>query len=85
MPRGFSAAGMTKILLDVKKIIRMPNDVNSLACMAWNCKYHIVAALKYGKAVFFGEKREAIGKILRQLCEWKSMSWRSVQIRYICW
>ena len=39
----------------------------------WNCKYHIVFAPKYRRKVFFGEKREAIGKILRQLCEWKGV------------
>ena len=49
----------------------MPNDVNSLAHTKWNCKYHIVFAPKYRRKVSFGEKREAIGKILRQLCEWK--------------
>ena len=30
-------------------------------------------APKYRRKVFFAEKREAIGKILRQLCEWKSV------------
>ena len=46
------------------------NDVNSLSHTKWNCKYHIVFAPKYRRKVFFGEKREEIGKILRQLCEW---------------
>ena len=47
----------------------MANDVTSLAHTKWNCKYHIVFAPKYRRKVFFGEKREAIGKILRQLCD----------------
>ena len=47
------------------------NDINSLAHTKWNCKYHIVFAPKYRRKVFFGEKRREIGKILRQLCEWK--------------
>ena len=50
------------------------NDVNSLAHSKWNCKYHIVFAPKYRRKVFYGEKRVAIGKILRQLCEWKGIT-----------
>ena len=49
------------------------NDINSLAHTKWNCKYHIVFAPKYRRKVFFGEKKVAIGKILRQLCEWKGI------------
>ena len=50
------------------------NDVNSLAHTKWNCKYHVVFAPKYRRKVFYGEKRIAIGKILRQLCEWKGVN-----------
>ena len=49
------------------------NDINSLSCTRWNCKYHIVFAPKYRRKVFYEEKRAAIGKILRQLCEWKGV------------
>ena len=49
------------------------NATNSLAHTKWNCKYHIVFAPKYRRKVFYKEKREAIGKILRQLCEWKGV------------
>ena len=49
------------------------NDINSLSHTKWNCKYHIVFAPKYRRKVFYKEKREAIGKILRQLCEWKGV------------
>ena len=52
------------------------NDTNSLAHTKWNCKYHIVFAPKYRRKVFFGEKRREIGKILRQLCEWKKGEYR---------
>ena len=38
-----------------------------------DCKYHIVFAPKYRRKVFYFEKRQAIGKILRQLCEWKGV------------
>ena len=49
------------------------NDINSLSHTKWNCKYHIVFAQKYRRKVFYHEKRIAIGKILRQLCEWKGV------------
>ena len=49
------------------------NDINSLSHTKWVCKYHIVFAPKYRRKVFYGEKREAIGKVLRQLCEWKGV------------
>ncbi len=50
------------------------NDIHSLSHTRWNCKYHIVFAPKYRRKVFYYEKREAIGKILRQLCEWKGVN-----------
>lgn len=49
------------------------NDINSLSHSKWNCKYHIVFAPKYRRKAFFGEHKDAIGKILRQLCEWKGV------------
>ena len=49
------------------------NDINSLSHTKWNSKYHIVFAPKYRRKVFFREKKREIGKILRQLCEWKGV------------
>ena len=49
------------------------SDVNSLSHTKWNCKYHIVFVPKYRRKVFYYEKREAIGKILRMLCERKQV------------
>ena len=49
------------------------NDSNSLAHTKWNCKYQVVFAPKYRRKVFYKEKRVEIGKILRMLCEWKSV------------
>jgi putative transposase len=49
------------------------NDINSLSHTKWNCKYHIVLAPKYRRKVFFKQKKAAIGKILRELCEWKGV------------
>ena len=37
-------------------------------------KYHIVFAPKYRRKVFYGEKRAEIGKILRELCNWKKVN-----------
>ncbi|KSB21135.1 hypothetical protein LFZ18_08150, partial [Salmonella enterica subsp. enterica serovar Itami str. SA20014991] len=45
----------------------------SLAHTRWNCKYHIVFAPKYRRQAFYGEKRRAVGSILRKLCEWKNV------------
>ena len=50
------------------------NDTHSLSHTKWNCKYHIVFAPKYRRKVFFGEKKAEIGKILRQLCDWKKVT-----------
>ncbi len=50
------------------------NDIHSLSHSKWNCKYRVVFAPKYRRKVFYGEKRVAIGKILRQLCEWKGVN-----------
>ena len=48
-------------------------DAKSLAHTKWNCKYHIVFAPKYRRQVFYGEKRRAVGDMLRKLCEWKDV------------
>ena len=50
------------------------NNNNSLADTSWNCKYHIVFAPKYRRKIFYGEKRAEIGKILRELCNWKGVT-----------
>ena len=50
------------------------DDIHSLSHTKWNCKYHIVFAPKYRRKVFYGEKRAEIGKILRELCNWKKIN-----------
>ena len=50
------------------------NDIHSLSHTSWNCKYHIVFAPKYRRKVFYKNHRAAIGKILRQPCEWKGVN-----------
>jgi len=49
-------------------------DVKSLAHTKWNCKYHIVFAPKFRRQVIYGEIKADIGKILRQLCEYKEVN-----------
>ena len=52
----------------------MASDGNSLAHTKWNCKYHIVFAPKYRRQIIYGKLKVDIGKILRQLCEWKQVN-----------
>ncbi len=52
----------------------MASDKNSLSHTKWNCKYHIVFAPKYRRKIIYGEIKRDIGKILRQLCEWKEIN-----------
>ena len=49
------------------------DDNNSLSHTKWNCKYHIVFAAKYRRKMIYGELKVEIGKIQRQLCEWKEI------------
>jgi len=46
----------------------MKNDIESLAHISCNCKYHIVFAPKYRRKVFYGSKRNEMIKILKELC-----------------
>ena len=47
---------------------------NSLAHTKWNCNYHLVLAPKFRRREIYGEQKAEIGKILRQLCEWKGVN-----------
>ena len=51
----------------------MSQDKNSLAHTKWNCKYHIVFAPKYRRKIIYGDLKKEIGKMLRELCEWKQI------------
>ena len=48
-------------------------DINSLAHTKWNCKYHIVFALKYRRKVAYGKMKQDIVNILSMLCKRKSV------------
>ena len=58
----------------------MDNDIKSLSHTQWNCKYHIVFASKYRRRYFYKEKKVEVGKILRQLCEWKEVKIEEAEI-----
>ena len=45
----------------------------NLAHTKWLCKYHIVFTPKYRRKVIYGQYREEIGQILRQLCNYKGI------------
>ena len=49
------------------------NDDLSLSHTWWNCKYHIVFIPKYRRKEIYGKTRSEIGKIIRQLCEYKNV------------
>ena len=48
-------------------------DTSSLSHTTYECKYHIVFTPKYRRQVIYGKIRTDIGKILRQLCEYKGV------------
>jgi putative transposase len=56
------------------------NDNDSLEHTKWNCKYHIVFAPKYRRQVFFREKKQVVGEILRQLCVRKGVQIKEAEI-----
>ena len=50
------------------------DDLHSLSHTKWNCKYHVVFAPKYRRKEFYDARRVEIGKILRDLCNWKGVN-----------
>ena len=52
---------------------RKTNDDSSLSHTRWICKYHIVFIPKYRRKEIYGKLRSDIGKIIRQLCEYKGV------------
>ena len=57
----------------ITNIRRFKIDEQSLAHTKWNCKYHIVFAPKYRRQIIYGKIKREVGKILRELCERKSV------------
>ena len=48
-------------------------DTNSLSHTTWECKYHIVFTPKYRRQAIYKDIKRDVGKILRQLCEYKGI------------
>ena len=46
---------------------------DSLSLTKWNCKYHLAFAPKFRRQEIYGKIKLDIGKILRTLCEQKSV------------
>lgn len=46
-------------------------DEKSLSHTKWKCQYHIVIVPKFRRKIIYGQLRKGIGKILRQLCDFK--------------
>ena len=51
----------------------MANVRDTLSHTKWLCKYHIVFTPKYRRKAIYGQYKESIGKILRQLCNYKGV------------
>ncbi len=49
------------------------SDIKTLSHITWRCNYHIVFAPKYRRMIIYGKIKSDIGKILRKLCERKSV------------
>ena len=50
------------------------DDLYSLSHTKWNCKYHIFFVPKYRRKAIYESRRFDVGKMLRQLCEWKHVN-----------
>jgi len=48
-------------------------DVESLAHVRWECKYHVIFIPKYRRKVIYGKLRGVVGEILRDLCKQKGI------------
>lgn len=48
-------------------------DLQSLAHVRWECKYHIVWVPKYRRKVVYGKIRKRLGEIVRELCRQKGI------------
>ena len=48
-------------------------DIGSLDHTSWRCQYHVVFAPKYRRQIIYGEIKQDIGRILRQLCQQKGV------------
>ena len=67
----YNERGLPTKFKKAKEDVQM--DTNSLAHTKWECKYHLVFAPKYRRRIIYGELRQEIGQILRDLCNRKGI------------
>lgn len=66
-----------------------PMDTNSLSHMKWECKYHIMFALKCRRKIAYGELKQDIANILSVLSKRKGAE--IIEVKYVrtmcicCW
>ncbi len=48
-------------------------DLQSMAHVKWECKYHIVFIPKYRKKMLYGKVRRRVWEIFRQLCRYRGI------------
>lgn len=49
-------------------------DAKNSAHTTWNCNDHRIIAPVYRRRMFYGEKRQTFGGILRKCCEWRGVN-----------
>jgi len=49
------------------------DNFESLSHVRWECKYHVIFVPKYRRKVIYGNLRDKIGPILRDLCNQKGI------------
>ena len=55
----------------------MQDDLKSLSHSKWRCKYHIVFAPKYRRQIVYGKIKADVGKILRELRQYRTEKMRN--------
>lgn len=58
------------------------NEIKHTAHSTYRCQYHIVFAPKYRRKILYDNNIAEKGKILRDLCEWKSLHIIGTEV---CW
>ena len=69
--RCYNEKGLPTKIKITKEDVQM--DANSLSHTKWECKYHLVFAPKYRRRIIYGELRQEIGQIIRELCARKGV------------
>ena len=52
----------------------MKNEIKHTSHSTYRLEAHVVFAPKYRRKVFYEEKRQDVGAILRELCKWKGVN-----------